>query len=157
MTTPAWKEVLPTPPPGAQLQEAWMTTFDQPGSGLLVEHFLPSLLGLTHSLSQELQERTLFFGELGTTLESLHGRLTVISSPPREEREPSQYPWLWRYVGHFMVGAASCTSAGFLKRTATSIPDARPRRPRRAGWVVIRATPVPKKRVSRGRRELRFA
>lgn len=107
MTIPSWKEVLPAPPPGAQLEEAWMTTFDQPDSGLLVEHLLPSLLGLTHSLSQELQERTLFFGELGTTLESLHGRLTVISSPPREEREPSQYPWLWRYVSHFMVGATS--------------------------------------------------
>lgn len=107
MTAPSWRDVLPTLPPGAQLEEAWITTFDQPDSGLLVEHFLPLLLGLTHSLSQETQERALFFGELGTTLEALHGRLTVISSPPREEREPSQYPWLWRYVSHFMVGAAS--------------------------------------------------
>jgi hypothetical protein len=84
-----------------------MTSYEQPGAGLLVEHLLPSLLGASHSLSQELPERTLFFGELGTALEALHGRLTVISSPPREERESSQYPWLWRYVSHFTVGAES--------------------------------------------------
>lgn len=82
-----------------------MTSFDQPDAGLLVEYLLPSLLGASHSLSQELQERTLFFGELGTALEQLHGRLTVISTPPRAAREAAQYPWLWRYVSHFMVGA----------------------------------------------------
>jgi tyrosyl-DNA phosphodiesterase len=84
-----------------------MTSFEQPDAGLLVEHLLPSLLGGNYSLSQELQERTLFFGELGTALEVLHGRLTVISSPPRVAREDSQYPWLWRYVSHFIVGAES--------------------------------------------------
>lgn len=82
-----------------------MTTFDQPDAALLVEYLLPSLLGASHSLSQEIQERTLFFGELGTALEQLHGRLTVISSPPTGGQEPSQYPWLWRYVSHFIVGA----------------------------------------------------
>ncbi len=82
-----------------------MTTFEQPDAGLLVEHLLPSLLGANHSLSQEPQDRNLFFGELGTTLEALHGRLTVISSPPRGAREDSQYPWLWRYVSHFNVGS----------------------------------------------------
>ena len=84
-----------------------MTSFEQPDAGLLVEHLLPSLLGGSYSLSQELQERTLFFGELGTALEVLHGRLTVISSPPRAAREDSQYPWLWRYVSHFIVGVES--------------------------------------------------
>ena len=84
-----------------------MTSFEQPDPGLLVEHLLPSLLGGSYSLSHELQERTLFFGELGTALEMLHGRLTVISSPPRAAREDSQYPWLWRYVSHFIVGAES--------------------------------------------------
>ncbi len=84
-----------------------MTSFEQPDAGLLVEHLLPSLLGVGHSLSQEIAERSLFFGELSTTLETLHGRLTVISSPPREERESSHYPWLWRYVSHFIVGAQS--------------------------------------------------
>ncbi|MCY1016080.1 hypothetical protein [Pyxidicoccus sp. MSG2] len=82
-----------------------MTSFEQPDAGILVEHLLPSLLGANHSLSQEVQERTLFFGELGTALEALHGRLTVISSPPRAAREDSQYPWLWRYVSHFSVGS----------------------------------------------------
>lgn len=82
-----------------------MTSFEQPDTGLLVEHLLPSLLGANHSLSQEFQERNLFFGELGTALETLHGRLTVISSPPRGPREDSQYPWLWRYVSHFNVGS----------------------------------------------------
>ena len=85
-----------------------MTTFEQPDAGLLVEHLLPSLLGASYALSQELPERTLFFGELSTALEVLHGRLTVISSPPRTSRDDSQYPWLWRYVSHFIVGAESC-------------------------------------------------
>jgi hypothetical protein len=82
-----------------------MTTFEQPDAGLLVEHLLPSLLGANHSLSQEIHERSLFFGELGTALETLHGRLTIISSPPRGARDDSQYPWLWRYVSHFNVGS----------------------------------------------------
>ncbi len=69
-----------------------MTSFDQPLAPLLVEHLLPSLLGGTYSLSQDLQERTLFFGELGTALEVLHGRLTVISSPPGAAREDSETP-----------------------------------------------------------------
>lgn len=105
MTLPNWKDALPSPPTGGQLQAAWMTTFDQPDASLLVEHLLPSLLGTSHTLSQELQERKLFFGELGMALESLHGQLTVISSPPRASRVDPQYPWLWRYVSHFTVGA----------------------------------------------------
>ena len=34
-----------------------MTSFEEPDAGLLVEHLLPSLLGGSYSLSQELQER----------------------------------------------------------------------------------------------------
>jgi hypothetical protein len=71
----------------------------------MVEHLLPSLLGLYYTLSQELQERNLFFGELSTALEALRDRFTVISSPPRGTRKDSQYPWLWRYVSHFNVGS----------------------------------------------------
>lgn len=107
MTAPSWKDVLPAPPPGGSLQEAWLTSFEQPDARLLVEHLLPSLLGTSHSLSQEIQERTLFFGEMSTTLEALHGRLTAISSSPRAIREDSPYSWLWRYVSHFIVGAKS--------------------------------------------------
>lgn len=84
-----------------------MTSFERSDAALLVEHFLPSLLGAGNSLSEEPKARTLFFGELGTALESLQGRLTVISSLPREIQESRQYPWLWRYVSHFMVGAKS--------------------------------------------------
>lgn len=105
MTAPNWKDVLPSQPPRGRLYEAWMTTFEQPEADLLIEYLLPSLLGANYSLSQELPERSLFFGELDTTLETLRGRLTVISSPPRGAREDSQYPWLWRYVSHFNVGS----------------------------------------------------
>ena len=105
MTGPDWSEVLPAPPLGGTLSEAWFTTFDQPEAGLLVEHLLPSLLGVGHSLSHELEERTLFFGELSTALERLHGRITVISSPAQAVGHALQYPWLWRYVSHFTVGA----------------------------------------------------
>lgn len=107
MSAPDWKEVLPIPPDGARLIEAWFTTYDQPDTGLLVEHLLPSLLNANHALSQDPEDRTLFFGELGMSLESLHGRLTVISSPVLEQRSSSQYRWLWRYVSHFTVGAES--------------------------------------------------
>ena len=105
MTTPNWVEALPSPVSGGRLQEVWMTSFEQPDAGLLVEHIFPSLLGTSYSLSQEFRERNLFFGELGSALMSLHDRITVISSPPRAAREDSQYPWLWRYVSHFTVGA----------------------------------------------------
>lgn len=105
MSRPGWEDVLPSPSFGGSLHEAWFTTFDPPDSGLLVEHVLPSLLGASHSLSQDLKERSLFFGELGSALEALRGRLTVISSPPHADRKEAQYPWLWRYVSHFTVGA----------------------------------------------------
>lgn len=72
-----------------------------------MEHLLPSLLDTSHSLSQDVHERTLFFGELGMALEALRGKITVISTPPRGARGDAQYPWLWRYVGHFTVGATS--------------------------------------------------
>ncbi len=107
MNTPDWQAVLPTPPHGGRLHEAWMTSFEQPDAGLLVEHLLPSLLDANHSLAQDAHERTLFFGELGTALEALRGRITVISTPQRGAQEDAQYPWLWRYVGHFTVGQAS--------------------------------------------------
>lgn len=105
MTAPNWKDALPSHPPGGRLYEAWMTSFERPDDRLMVEHLLPSLLGVNYTLSQELQERNLFFGELSTALEALHGRFTVISSPSRGTREDSQYPWLWRYVSHFNVGS----------------------------------------------------
>lgn len=107
MSAPDWKDALPAPPHRARLKEAWLTTFDQPDASLLVEHLLPSLLSANHTLSQDPKERALFFGELGTSLEALRGRITIISSPPREARQPSPYPWLWRYVNHFTVGAQS--------------------------------------------------
>jgi hypothetical protein len=107
MSAPAWTEVLPSPPPGAQLDEAWMTSFEPPDAALLVEHVLPSLLGIAHVLSEEPTARTMFFGELGSALEALHGRLTVVSSPARVPLERSAYPWLWRYVSAFTVGATS--------------------------------------------------
>lgn len=102
---PTWKEALPAPPVGGRLIEAWMTSFEPPDASLLVEHVLPVLLNVNSSLTQEVKERKLFFAELATALERLHGRLTVISSPSVGAREGSQYPWLWRYVSHYMVGA----------------------------------------------------
>ncbi len=107
MNAPDWKHPLPTPPAGGRLQEAWMTSFEQPDAGLLVEHLLPSLLDTSHSLSQDAQERALFFGELSMALEALRGKITVISSPSRGARGGAQYPWLWRYVEHFTVGATA--------------------------------------------------
>lgn len=107
MSAPGWEDVLPAPPPGSQLHEAWMTSYDPPDAGLLVEHLLPSLLATEHALSHEGPERSLFFGELGDSLERLHGRLSVITSASRGEGAPSPYPWLWRYVDRFMVGADS--------------------------------------------------
>lgn len=104
MSTPSWKSALPSPPRGAVLREAWMTSYDRPDAALLVEHFLPSLLEMNRAPTQEPRARDVFFGELSTSLERLRGRLTIIASPPRTERTSNQYPWLWRYVDHFMVG-----------------------------------------------------
>lgn len=121
MSQPDWKKALPSPLTGGQLMEAWFTTYDQPDASLLVEYLLPNLLCLDNSLAPDGRERNLYFGELGTALERLHGRLTIISSPPRNRlfkndgeeqmqddnagRQSAPYPWLWRYVSHFTVGA----------------------------------------------------
>lgn len=121
MSHPDWKKALPSPPDGGQLLEAWFTTYDQPDAGLLVEHLLPGLLCLDSTLTQEEAERNLYFGELGTALQRLRGRLTIISSPPRNRRfkndgeeqtqgdnaghQSAPYPWLWRYVNHLTVGS----------------------------------------------------
>ncbi len=107
MSKPDWTKALPKPPEGYRLLEAWFTTFDQPDASFLVEHLLPSLLAANRLVSHELNERALFFGELGTVLKDYHGKLTVISSRPKIGRAVSQYPWLGRYVDHFMVGANS--------------------------------------------------
>lgn len=104
MNEPAWKESLPKPPEGAVLREAWFTTFDPPDSGLLVEHLLPSLLGVGSSLVQDMGQRSLFFGELDRALKYLRARLTIISSPQRTAQELPRYPWIWRYASHFTVG-----------------------------------------------------
>jgi Tyrosyl-DNA phosphodiesterase len=81
-----------------------MTTFEPPDAALLVEHLLPSLLDMNPPVSQEGKERNVYFGELGTSLEALRGRFSIISSPAKAERQHSQYPWLWRYVSHYTVG-----------------------------------------------------
>ena len=121
MSQPDWKKALPSPPDDGQLLEAWFTTYEQPDAGLLVEHLLPGLLQLDHALTPEPNERNAYFGELGKALERLRGKLTVISSPSRNRnfkndgeeqtqdqnagRQSAPYPWLWRYVSHFTVGA----------------------------------------------------
>ncbi len=109
VSTPDWRDVLPVPPPGGRLHEAWMATFDQPDAVLLVEYLLPSLLGASHSLSQEVQERTLFFGELGTAL----AQLTVDSRSSRR---------------HPPASANLRSTRGFGATSATS-PSARTRAP----------------------------
>lgn len=105
MTTAAWREALPAPPAGCRLIGAWLTAFEPPDAALLVEHLLPSLLGMSGELSTEVSERNQFFAGLADKLESLRGRLTIISSPARTTAPDAAYPWLWRYVRHFTVGA----------------------------------------------------
>jgi len=115
MTLPRWKTVLPAPPPGGKLCEAWMTSFEQPDARLLVEHLLPSLLNMRNGLMEDMEGRHRFFGELDMALQFLHGRLTVISSslPAKKgedvtyEHDDVQYPWWRRYVNHFTVGRQS--------------------------------------------------
>jgi hypothetical protein len=105
LISPSWKEALPSPPDEGYLCEAWMTSFERPEDELLVEYFLPSLLNTGPTLSQNIHERNLFFGELGSALQRLRSRITVISSISRGERSQQKYPWLWRYVDHFTVGS----------------------------------------------------
>lgn len=107
MTAPEWRHLLPTPPTGGQLLEVWATSFEQPDADFLVEHFLPSLIGTRFSHSNVADERALFIGDLATRLEALRDRLTVIASASRSDEEDPAYPWLWRFVGRFMVGAQS--------------------------------------------------
>lgn len=112
VSAPDWKDVLPAPPPGGSLHEAWMTSFDQPDAGLLVEHLLPSLLGTSYTLTPEVHRCTLFFGELGTALEALRGRITVISSPPRGDPRGFAVPVAVALRGalHRRGGIARCAA-----------------------------------------------
>jgi len=82
-----------------------LTSFDRPDPGFLVEHFLPALFGMSRVPSSDSKDRSLFFAELDRNLMALRDRLTIISSAPRTERISRQYPWLWRYVSNFTVGA----------------------------------------------------
>jgi hypothetical protein len=105
MTDPAWEDALPKRPARERLHQAWMTSFERPDDTLLVEHLLPSLLGMERSLAQESGERGLFFAELDASLTALRGRFTIVSSPSTGTREDSSYPWLWRYLSHCTVGS----------------------------------------------------
>jgi hypothetical protein len=122
---------------------------------------------MNQSLSQDVQERTLFFGELGTTLERLRDRITIISSPPRGERESSQYPWLWRYVSHFTVGAKRRAKQhaklwGFhwkfegavdqleLRVSSTNLTESAFKNQVQAGWQVTVPLETPKRQSTWG-------
>jgi hypothetical protein len=105
MTSPEWRHPLPSPPPGARLEEAWLTTYDRPDASLLVERFLPALLGARSSIGSEGLERRPSFAELVDELERRRHQLTILSSPSRERLVDDPYPWLWRYVAHVSVGA----------------------------------------------------
>ncbi|MBS2031507.1 MAG: hypothetical protein JST54_26640 [Deltaproteobacteria bacterium] len=113
MTTESdWLSSIPIPPRRHQLAAMFMTTYRPAEAPLLVEHLLPSLLHLSRSPTNEPEGRALFFGELAVRLERLRGRMTIVSSTADEDGDHNfsaatkpQYPWLWRYVSPFTVGA----------------------------------------------------
>ncbi len=105
MSTPDWRDALPRPPAGGQLRGLWMTSFEPPDAALLVEHLLPALLGCEQASAGEGPGRTLFLAELALRLAPLRGRLNIITSPTRAGAADAAYPWLWRHVSHFIVGA----------------------------------------------------
>ncbi len=112
MEGPTWQSPLLSARAGHILKAALFTTYRPPDAGLLVEHVLPSILGLDRAFTSDAEARPLYFGELARELEKLRGKLTVITSCAVEEGDsttenPSTgtYPWLWRYVTPFSVGA----------------------------------------------------
>lgn len=106
MTLPDWKQSLPQPPEAnAQLQHAWLTSYDRPDTSFLVEYFLPSLLGMNAVLTEEPGVHDVFFGSLGMALEALKGAVTIISSSSNETGLQEPYAWLWQYINSYTVGA----------------------------------------------------
>jgi hypothetical protein len=107
-----WESPLLAACPRHRLAAAIFTTYRPADASLLVEHVLPSILGLSRGFTEDADSRALYFGELASRLEGLRGKLTVISSSSTEEGDSFSgrdgaisYPWLWRYVTPFSVGA----------------------------------------------------
>lgn len=112
MEGPTWQSPLLSARAGHSLKAALFTTYRPPDAGLLVEHVLPSILGLDRAFTTDVAARPLYFGELARELEKVRGKITVITSCVVEEGDSTiedssavAYPWLWRYVSQFSVGA----------------------------------------------------
>lgn len=93
-------------PIGCRLQAVLLTSFERPDERFLIEHFLPSLLGLAHDPQGEGVERDRFFVELGRELDALRGRAFVIASMPALTSDAASRDcnWLWNYVALRSVG-----------------------------------------------------
>ena len=89
-----------------RLQAVLLTSFERPDERFLIEHLLPSLLGLAHDPQGDGVERDRFFVELGRELDTLRGRAFVITSMPTltPQLASRDFNWLWNYVSLRSVG-----------------------------------------------------
>jgi hypothetical protein len=103
---PGWKPLTGLDGQGmnvGRLLGAFLTTFDPPDPGLLIEEYLPVWLGLDNSYADEGTDRLRYFAELEDALRRLKGQIAIVSSAG--EIGTSAEAWIWNYVRRFEVGA----------------------------------------------------
>ena len=88
---------------GGRLLGAFLTTFDPPDPGVLIEEYLPVWLGLENSYADEGIDRLRYFSELEDALRRLKGNIAIVSSAG--EIGTSAEAWIWNYIRRFEVGA----------------------------------------------------
>src|SRR4051794_9557178 len=86
-----------------RLGTALLTTYDAPDPRFVVEHLLPSLLGVESSADADEAERGFYLEKLREKLRPLRGRIAIVSG--KAQREDSPHPWIWHLVWSFVVGA----------------------------------------------------
>src|SRR6266700_5481328 len=102
---PGWKTLTDLDDGGARggrLLSAFLTTFDPPDSGVLIEDYLPVWLGLENSYADEGNDRLRYFAELEDELRRLKGHIAIVSSVG--EVGTSAEAWIWNYIRRFEVG-----------------------------------------------------
>lgn len=83
------------------LKAAIFTTYEAPDTAFLVEDFLPKIIGLNRTLTDESNEY--FWAELKDKLN--RSEIAIISSFGKEISK--DYKWLWRYVDYLTTGSNS--------------------------------------------------
>jgi len=104
---PRWTSLLSSPcneeVGTAPLKAALLTTYKPPDMKFLVENFLPELLGMEQSITDNYYDDYAFRTELVNKLTRIPKRINIISSMNQEIDQ--SYQQINHYINHFIVGS----------------------------------------------------